>query len=404
MEKLSELLGITKDPPLDPITGELTAPFKPTKKPVSVTDVENAWREGREAFDRGDYAQARELFTFVLHCCPTWPHAYFALGWVESAQVNWLGEIDRAAALADFNLALGFARMDPQTVVRFLRSLGPLKRVDWSVWWPEPLSPTFDRSPPPHWTGEPCENLLVMTLRGNGAGDLFYQARFLPLVAERVKQLVVAPARLQPLLSHMPTVLYNDPEVALKSASACVMIEELPRLLKRVTAPTRGYLSAPPGVAAPALVRNASGLKIAFAWRGNQKDSLDPQRRTRIEDWRPLFEATKETATWFACATDYSADLRILEAANVVDLTLALTDWGATAAALMECDLVITVDTGLAHLAAVPGRPTWLLLGPHQQDYWGENGSSPWYPEVKIFRQAGDWRSVFSAVRAALRF
>ena len=83
----------------------------------------------------------------------------------------------------------------------------------------------------------------------------------------------------------------------------------------------------------------------------------------------------------------------------------AAVPFGATADALTEVDLVITVDTALAHLAGAVGRPVWTLLSTVPDWRWMlERADTPWYPTMRLFRQPapGDWESVFREVRAAL--
>ena len=91
----------------------------------------------------------------------------------------------------------------------------------------------------------------------------------------------------------------------------------------------------------------------------------------------------------------------LLERAEIVDLTAHLTDFVETAALISCLDLVITVDTSVAHLAAALGRPTWILL-PHTPDYrWLlDREDSPWYPTARLFRQSkmGDWPEVIGRV------
>ncbi len=90
---------------------------------------------------------------------------------------------------------------------------------------------------------------------------------------------------------------------------------------------------------------------------------------------------------------------------DIVDFTADLTDFSETAALIGCLDLVITVDTSVAHLSAALGRPTWILL-PHVPDYrWLlDRDDSPWYPTARLFRQqqARDYRSVLARVRSEL--
>ena len=94
------------------------------------------------------------------------------------------------------------------------------------------------------------------------------------------------------------------------------------------------------------------------------------------------------------------------ERSDIVDLTADLTDFAETAALIACLDLVITVDTSVAHLAGAQGRPTWILL-PWTPDYrWLlDRADSPWYPSVRLFRQTEtrEFGSVLDRVRDELR-
>jgi ADP-heptose:LPS heptosyltransferase len=93
---------------------------------------------------------------------------------------------------------------------------------------------------------------------------------------------------------------------------------------------------------------------------------------------------------------------QLAERSDVIDLTAHLTDFVETAALISHLDLVVTVDTSVAHLAAAIGRPTWILL-PHTPDYrWLlDRDDSPWYPSVRLFRQ--DERRTYDSALARVR-
>jgi ADP-heptose:LPS heptosyltransferase len=97
------------------------------------------------------------------------------------------------------------------------------------------------------------------------------------------------------------------------------------------------------------------------------------------------------------------ADRATLDRSEIVDLTVHLTDFAETAALVSCLDLVITVDTSVAHLAGALGRPTWILL-PYTPDYrWLlDRDDSPWYPSVRLFRQdeTRDYACVINRVRS----
>ena len=111
--------------------------------------------------------------------------------------------------------------------------------------------------------------------------------------------------------------------------------------------------------------------------------------------------------SWFSLQPD-SVAAREAQRLGVHDLASELTDFAATAAAIVACDLVITVETCVAHLAGALGRPTWLLLSDWGYDfrwYGPTNASTWWYKSVRLFRQSpGEgWAPVIHRVRDALR-
>ena len=91
---------------------------------------------------------------------------------------------------------------------------------------------------------------------------------------------------------------------------------------------------------------------------------------------------------------------------NLVDLSGYLNDFADTAAALAHLDLLVTVDTAVAHLAGALGKPVWILLT-HNPDWrWLlDRQASPWYPTARLFRQcaANDWSIAIESVHAELR-
>ena len=89
----------------------------------------------------------------------------------------------------------------------------------------------------------------------------------------------------------------------------------------------------------------------------------------------------------------------------MIDRTAELADFADTAALMCALDLIITVNTSVAHLAGALGRPVWLLNRFNTDWRWlNDRADSPWYPTMRIFRQTapGDWVGVLAAVRAAL--
>src|SRR5262249_31850838 len=130
----------------------------------------------------------------------------------------------------------------------------------------------------------------------------------------------------------------------------------------------------------------------------------DRNRSIAVERLKPLLELAG--ARFFSLQVGgRSADLAAIEPVPVADLSGELTDFGETAAAVANLDLVISADTVLVHLAGALGKPVWTML-PFAPDWrWlTARSDSPWYPSMRLFRQPrhGDWDGVVAAVRQAL--
>jgi hypothetical protein len=144
--------------------------------------------------------------------------------------------------------------------------------------------------------------------------------------------------------------------------------------------------------------------RIGLVWSGNASHLNDHNRSIAAQLLRPLFDCD---ATFVNLQTELRADdepaLRGLD--NLVMAGQFLTDFSETAAVVATLDLVISVDTSVAHLTGALGKPVWILL-PFVPDWrWLiEREDSPWYPTAKLFRQGADrrWEPVIGRVGQAL--
>ena len=148
----------------------------------------------------------------------------------------------------------------------------------------------------------------------------------------------------------------------------------------------------------------ARKFRVAIVWAGNPTQKQNRRRSCHLEDFAPLFELPGTEFVSFQIgppARELSEGWRGL----VHDPGDALDGLEATADALMEVDLVITVDTMPAHLAGALGRPVWNLLAFAPDMRWMlDRADTPWYPTMRLFRQPkpNDWTGVFREVRREL--
>jgi tetratricopeptide (TPR) repeat protein len=146
-------------------------------------------------------------------------------------------------------------------------------------------------------------------------------------------------------------------------------------------------------------------FKIGIAWQGFLHHSGDQQRSISLKMFLPIFSKNIQI---YSLQKGPGEDqlLGLPDSYGVIDLGKTFKDFSDTAAAMENLDLVIAVDTSVAHLAAALGKKTWILLPPIPDWRWGLEGSgSVWYESVRLFRQKRDtdWRDLFEEVAQGLK-
>ncbi|MBI2628985.1 tetratricopeptide repeat protein [Candidatus Pacearchaeota archaeon] len=151
--------------------------------------------------------------------------------------------------------------------------------------------------------------------------------------------------------------------------------------------------------------KNSGNFKIGIVWSGNPKQDNDKNRSATFEDFKILKEI-EEVRLFSLQKGRASEQLNKVNDLGIINLSEDISDFADTAGVIEELDLIISVDTSVAHLAGAMGKPVWLLLS-HKSDWrWLLNRDySPWYPSMKIFRQEklGDWNYLIQEVREELK-
>jgi tetratricopeptide (TPR) repeat protein len=268
----------------------------------------------------------------------------------------------------------------------------------------------------PMWLGgSPIDGKTILVYADEGLGDTIQFARYVPMLAARgARVILVVDAPLFSLLSALTGVS----QLLLKSAPLppCDLhcpISSLPLIfgtrLETIPVDT-SYLPRPAAARVQAWERCLQSrlgprgkLRVGLAWSGRAEHTNDHNRSSKFQDLSHLLDLD---AAFVSLQKDPRPDDRAkLERTDIVDLTMHFADLAETAA-LMSClDLVITVDTSIAHLAGALGRPTWILL-PYAPDHRWLLGrdDSPWYETVRLFRQdqRRDYAPVIERMRGAL--
>lgn len=268
----------------------------------------------------------------------------------------------------------------------------------------------------PQWNGADLDGRVILLHAEQGYGDTIQFLRFAKRVLHRGGRVVlqVRPA-LSPLVKDLPGVeRVVTPEQDTAHFDTHLPLMSLPHALglTRETdlAMAQPYLRANPGKAAAwhaRLAEAAGGLRVGIVWAGDPKHGGDHLRSIPLPLMAGALSGVTDGLRLFSLQKFESHDGGPVTrgAPDLIDLSPGLVDFSETAAAITALDLVITIDTAVAHLAGALGKPVWVLL-PFAPDWrWQQNRyDSPWYPTMRLFRQSrhGDWHAVLKDVAATL--
>lgn len=258
------------------------------------------------------------------------------------------------------------------------------------------------------WTGEDINGQTILLYGEQGLGDIIHFARYAELVAARGARVwFYAPPALVGLIESVKGIerVYSGDQPP-PTADKILPVMDLPRLFGTELASipaTLPYIfpNPPPGPTLPPTQQ----FRIGIVWAGNPVHERDRDRSCNLEAFAPLLE--RPDVEFFSLQVGLRADdlshsgIRGL----VTPLGHTLSDFTATANLLAELDLLITVDTAVAHLAGALGRPVWTLLAYAPDWRWMLGRSdTPWYPTMRLFRQPepNDWSGVFHDVNNEL--
>lgn len=279
---------------------------------------------------------------------------------------------------------------------------------------------TFQRhiySPPlgtiPYWHGESLSGKSLLLFFEQGLGDTIQFIRYLPQIWKMAaKVTVIVQSDLRQLLSYsLKTELYDEKNLPNGHYDFACSLHSLPMIFKtsKATIPHQvPYLSSRKSIASKwsnslAELSGSHRFRIGVVWAGNPHHENDCNRSIPFAAFQQLF--AMQQIDWISLQVGNRAT-DLPESSNVISLFPALTDFQETAGVIENLDLVITVDSSVAHLAGSMGKPTWTLL-PFDCDWrWQTAGdSSPWYPSMRLFRQSepGNWQAVLSKVRLSLK-
>jgi Flp pilus assembly protein TadD len=262
----------------------------------------------------------------------------------------------------------------------------------------------------PRWRGEAAEGRTLLIHAEQGFGDTVQFCRYAPLAANRgLRVILEVQEPLLRLLRCLPGVdLVAGPGEDLPSFDLHCPMLSLPLALATATASipsAASYLHSDQAQVAAWRTRlgamEGERLRIGLAWAGNPDLPSDRRRSLTPDRLAPLFDVSG--LHFFSLQ---KGGPTAPEAFPLTDLMDELGDFADTAALVANLDLVISVDTAVAHLAAAIGKPVWLLNRFDSCWRWqAGRRDSPWYPTLRLYRQPrpGDWATVLAEVARDLR-
>jgi tetratricopeptide (TPR) repeat protein len=359
----------------------------------------------------GNYAEAEQQYRHAVALKPN-PTNLVCLGGSLGAQ----GRLDEEEVFYRRALEIDPGYIDAHQNLAWLL----LKRGDFVQGWAE-----FARRWRPHdyaaiavegvpeWHGEPLEGRRILLVGDQGFGDQLQFLRFARVLEQRGAEVdVCVREQLVPLAARVPGVHRAwsgkaegryDFWAPLMSVPSCIGMEiatipaDVPYLFAD-EAKVQAWRERVESVA-------GSRRKIGLVWAGSSTFGNDRYRSMQFADLAPLGEL-KDIA-WFSLQKG-PAEAQLVDAPEAFrphDFTADLHDFTETAALVMNLDLVIAVDTGVAHLAGALGKPAWIMLPANSDWRWLEHRSdSPWYPDARLFRQTvlGNWTPVMRSMVEAL--
>lgn len=286
-----------------------------------------------------------------------------------------------------------------------------MNEVRWSV--NELGAPRYDFNKP-RWDGSDLHGKTILLYGEQGFGDTIQFARYIPMVLARGGRIILGcQTEVVRLLQQMKGVenVFSSLDPATPFDVHCPLMS-LPGVfgtdLSNIPSSPK-YLQADPALAATwreRIPNDPNVLKIGLTWAGRPTHDNDRNRSIALAALAPLADVK---GTWF-CSLQKGPSAKEAKSPpngmQIADFSEQINDFADTAAVIEHLDMVISVDTAAAHLAAAMGKPTWILLPVVPDWRWlMDREDSPWYPTVRLFRQKKllDWMPTIRRLTDELR-
>lgn len=358
--------------------------------------------------DAEKFEDARACLAQVVEAEPENAQAHNSLGFIASQQRQPYEAINCFERAIEVQPKYAQAHVD---LGMSLLQVGDYRRGFAEYEW----RPQNGFRPHPKWDGHPIpdKNLLIHTEQGTE--EVIQFARYLPLAAQRCKNLILAcSVELMPILSTIPGVAQIrekenigvaefDTYLALASLPHVfgTTLETIPATLPYVDAAVLRRRKNNPSL----LLKESEYPRIGLVWSGSPNNRTNRHRSCPFNEFLPIL-TIPEISFYDLQRGERDKDLSDVPSHICAqNMEPQLGDFGDLAVIIDQLDLVVSVDTSVAHLAGALGKPIWVLLSHVAEWRWMLEGeTTPWYPTMRLFRQTrpGDWSGVIERVVEAL--
>ncbi len=363
--------------------------------------------------EQGKLDEAVSCFSKAIELKPDYAEAHINLGAVLQEQ----GKFDEA--MECYKLAISLkpdyaeAHMNRSFVLMLTGNLEEgWPEYEWRLHTKDRIPRTFQQ---PRWDGTPLNGKSILVHAEQGIGDTIQFVRYLPMVKAKgghvifecqkdLFRLLKNNAGFDEIIekaSASKKNSYFDVQVPLLSLPGIfgTTFKNIPSNVPYITVdpePVKQWNER---------IENNDDLKIGIVWAGSPHHKNDRNRSCKLEDFAQLAEIPGLSFYSVQKGPASAEAFNPPGGMKIINLEDSLIDFADTAALIANLDLVISVDTAVAHLAGAIGKPVWNLLPFAPEWRWLLNrDDSPWYPRMRLFRQTkpNNWIEVFEQVKKAL--
>jgi tetratricopeptide (TPR) repeat protein len=361
---------------------------------------------------KGDLASATDAYRNAIKLDPQLSGGHLHLGSAQLLQGN-LGE---AAECFEWVLKLAPDSAEARAFLGIIHLKQGSFRLGLSEYedrWSTPYGFRFRRKlSQPLWKGEPLEGSRILLYAEQGMGDTLQFVRYVPLVAARGGKVVL---EVQPRLHRLLALTPGAEKVICRHEALPEVDWQCPLLslplalgteLNTIPAEIPYVCPDPAQVEAWRQRLPGNSLRIGLVWAGSPLHPHELWRSIPLEQLAPLTNI--EGTTFYSLQMGAPAEQvkQLGTRGHLIDLWGEQKDFADTAAIVANLDLVISIDTSVAHLAGAMGKPVWVILSKSADWRWLlDREDSPWYPSSHLYRQStlGNWQDVVTRVERELR-